>query len=91
MTMVATVIFCVLTVGFFAALGRSATPRAERRPWWRWTWRDWIANVARGGRSLHELNQRQRDLWDSNLGGLQSRRRPPDEDEEDDDRGGAPR
>jgi hypothetical protein len=56
--MLPTVCFVALLVAFFAALGRSTTPRAERVPWTRWTVRDLLANVVLGGRRLLELHER---------------------------------
>lgn len=56
--MFATLLFLCLVVWFFAALGRGATPHAERLPWTRWTARDLLANVVLGGRRLLELNDR---------------------------------
>lgn len=67
MTVMATLLFLLLLTLFLGALGRSATPRTERLPWWTWTLRDLTANVVRGGRVLVELNQRQRHLGDRYL------------------------
>lgn len=56
--MLATLCFVLALVWFFAALGRGATPRAERLPWARWGARDLLANVALGVRQLVGLNER---------------------------------
>lgn len=56
--MILTICVAVVYVTFFAALGRSATPRHERLPWTRWTLRDLCGNVALGFRRLNELSER---------------------------------
>ena len=56
--MYATLAFVIAVVWLFAALGRGSTPPAERVPWTRWTPRDLLANVLRGGRRLLELDER---------------------------------
>ena len=56
--MLLTLCFVAVLVAFFAALGRSSVPRAERVPWTRWTARDLLANVVLGGRMLLQLDQR---------------------------------
>jgi len=48
----------VLMVAWLAALGRSATPRAERLPWRSWTVSDLAGNVWLGARRLAELQER---------------------------------
>lgn len=45
-------------LAFFAALGRSAMPRAERLPWTRWSTRDLLGNAVAGMRRLTELHRR---------------------------------
>lgn len=59
----ATLLFILTLTVFLAAVGRDAIPPAERLPVQAWTWRDLIANIARGARRPPELNQRQRRLW----------------------------
>lgn len=56
--MLATICFITLVVVFYAALGRNAMPRAERRPWTRWTVRDLLGNVIAGVRRLIQLHER---------------------------------
>jgi hypothetical protein len=56
--MLPTVCFVALLLAFFAALGRSVTPRAERVPWTRWTGSDLLATVVLGVRRLVELHER---------------------------------
>lgn len=56
--MFATLCFVLAVVWFFAALGRGATPRAERLPWTRWGARDLLANVVIGLRRLVQLSER---------------------------------
>lgn len=56
--MLGTIVFTVLLVTFLAALGRGATPRAERLPWTGWGARDLIANVVLGARRLVQLHER---------------------------------
>jgi hypothetical protein len=56
--MLASLCFVVLLVVFYAALGRSATPPAERLPWTRWTAKDLLGNVVAGVRRLIELHER---------------------------------
>lgn len=56
--MLPTIVFIVLLVSFFAALGRGATPKAERLPWTGWGAKDLIANVVIGARRLVQLHQR---------------------------------
>lgn len=57
-------VFLLLLTVFLATLGRSAIPQAERPPWHIWTWRDVVANVARGARVLSKANEGQRLLWE---------------------------
>ncbi|WP_299442288.1 hypothetical protein [uncultured Phycicoccus sp.] len=56
--MFATVCFVALVVWLFAALGRGATPPAERLPWTRWTARDLLGNAVLGGLRLLQLSDR---------------------------------
>lgn len=56
--MFATVCYVIVVLTFFAALGRSAIPRAERIPWVRWSLRDLLANVVAGARLLVDLHER---------------------------------
>lgn len=53
-----TLCFVLAVVWFFAALGRGATPKAERLPWTRRTPQDLLPNVVLGGRRLLELSER---------------------------------
>jgi hypothetical protein len=55
---VPTAFLVVVVVAVFAALGRSAMPRAERLPWTRWSTRDVLGNAAAGARRLSQLHQR---------------------------------
>lgn len=48
----------VVLVAFLAALGHSATPRAERTPWTRWIPVGLARNTVRGARRLVELDER---------------------------------
>ncbi len=73
MTTVSTVLFLLMITAFFAALGRSATPPAERVPWWTWTGRDVVANVVNGFRVLDALDEPRRRRWEARLDELQSR------------------
>lgn len=56
--MIATALYIVLVLAFFAFLGRGTTPPAERLPWTRWTARDVLGNAALGCRRLVELHER---------------------------------
>ncbi len=58
-----TVLFFLTLTAFLAALGRSATPAAERLPLRTWTWRDLLGNVLHGARRLSDLGQAQIRLW----------------------------
>lgn len=44
----ATALFVLAVLAFFAAVGRSASPAKERRPLRSWTLGDVVTNVARG-------------------------------------------
>lgn len=57
-TALPTLLIVVALVAFFAALGRSAVPRAERLPWSRWSAKDLIGNVMLGVRRFSQLNER---------------------------------
>lgn len=59
-----TLLYLVLLVGTFAALGRYTVPSAERLPCHTWTLRDLAANTIRGIRVSAELSEGQRRLWD---------------------------
>lgn len=72
---VATLLYLLILAVFPTALGRSATPPAERLPWRTWAWRALAANLAQGVRVLCEPNERQRHLWDVYLNELQPWRR----------------
>ncbi len=56
--MLPTMMFVVVLLVFFAALGRSAMPPAERRPVTRWSTRDLLGNALAGCRRLAQLHQR---------------------------------
>lgn len=56
--MFATICLVFAIVWLFAALGRGATPQAERSPWTHWRARDLIANFFLGVRRLMELSER---------------------------------
>lgn len=72
-----TLLLLVTTIVCLAALGRIVIPRAERLPWWTWTWQDLTANVARGARVLAKSNEGQRRLWELYHHQLQPRHRRP--------------
>lgn len=59
-----TLLLLVTFIVGLAALGRIVIPRAERLPWWNWTWQDLTANVARGVRVLSQSSEGQRHLWE---------------------------
>lgn len=56
--MIFTICLVVLVVAFYATLGRSATPRAERLPVSTWTAKDLLRNVVLGYRRHLELDRR---------------------------------
>jgi hypothetical protein len=53
-----TIMFVVALLAVFAALGRSAMPRAERVPVTRWSARDLLGNALAGARRLAQLHER---------------------------------
>lgn len=56
--MITTLCFVAIVIAYLAALGRSASPRAELVPWGDWSKKDWVANVGRGMTRLVELQNR---------------------------------
>lgn len=55
--MIATIFIVVIAV-YLAALGRSASPRAERVPWTTWSTAALIRNVIQGARRFADLQKR---------------------------------
>lgn len=56
--MLSTVVLAVALVTVLAALGRSATPRAERLPLTSWGFGNLVAHVVLGVRRLNQLHER---------------------------------
>lgn len=62
-----TVLLVLAFTAYLATLGRLATPRHDRLPLRAWTLRDVAANVARGARSMHELDARRQQIFETQL------------------------
>lgn len=73
-----------------AALGRVVIPRAERLPWWTWTWQDLATNIARGARVLSDANDGQQRLWELHHRQLHARQPEPPDKPPPDSRSRAP-
>lgn len=60
---VGTLVFVLLLLAVLAALGWSASPGGQRRPWWTWTTRELCGAVARGARELTRARSGESQPW----------------------------